>query len=400
VTQSWGSAQTLAGPFLAVPYTPHDDKANERLKTAFFLPETLTIEGDVDTQVRTRGIFDVRLYTSKLRCSGRFAHPDFTGVAADVQWSRARLVVGRTEPRALRTTVKLAWDGRSIDFSTGAPANELSPSGIQAPLPLSPAGGAYDFSFELEFCGADHLQFIPVGTETNVSLKSKWPDPSFVGTYLPAAREVTGKGFSAAWKVLALGRNFPGRWIQGEAYSSQWCESKFGISFLSSVDTYQMTERTTKYQLLFFGLTFVTFYAFELLCGIRLHFMQYLLVGAALCMFYLLLLSLSEHVGFQSAYAVAALGVVGMITSYCWAILGTGMRAGIVGGMLGGLYGFLYALLQLQDYALLAGSTALFSVLGLLMFVTRRYDWNHAAKLTGSFTARKASTCTNECRSA
>jgi inner membrane protein len=360
VTRTWGGAQTLAGPFLAVP---HLDK--ERTCYAYFMPEKLEIEGEVDTERRSRGIFDVRLYTARLKISARFGAPDLGDwPIPESNLSRAIIVLGISDPRALREEVKTPW-GRS--FLPGVEGVDLVSTGIHVPW-----GGQQEFSCELALGGADLLHILPMGTETRVDLRSRWPDPGFVGASLPETRRVGADGFAAAWRVLDLGRNFPARFrgpIQGLA------DSGFGVSFLSAVDSYQMTERSVKYQLLFFGLTFAVFFAFELLGGLKIHIVQYLLVGCALCLFYLLLLSLSEHTGFKPAYGLAAASVVGVVGGYCWRVLGSGLRAALVMGMLASLYGFLFVLVQMQDYALLAGSLALFASLTALMYLTRRLDW-------------------------
>lgn len=377
VTQGWGAPQTLIAPILAVPYAERG-----AIRHAYFLPETLRIDGDIDTQRRSRGIFSARLYSAALRISGTFSPPDFSSWTvdpADIQWSKAALLVGLSDPKALRSPVKTTWDGRPLDFASGIPGGEPFKTGIHAPVAVPNQSAPHEFSIEIGLGGVDSLQFVPMGSSTIVSLKSSWPDPSFIGTQLPAAREVTPRGFAASWQILSLTRNFPNRWLQGAVPDGALAESAFGVNFMAAVDTYKMAERSIKYQMLFFVLTFTVFYAFEFFTGLRLHVVQYLLVGAALCLFYLLLLSLSEHASFPWAYLAAAVGVVALIGGYSWAVLRTGGRAGIVAAMLAGLYAFLYTLLQLSDYALLGGSIALFIILGLVMFATRRFDWYRLA---------------------
>jgi inner membrane protein len=371
VTQSLGTAQTIIAAVLAVPYTHQG-----RVETAYFLPDSIRLDADVHTQLRSRGIFSVRLYSAALKVSGTFAHPDFASWSVqDIHWAKASLLVGITDPRAIRSPVDLAWNGRPLEFATGTGGDELITSGIHAPLPSLKEPGTHEFSFELGLGGVDNVQFVPMGSSTTINVKSKWPDPSFTGKQLPTNREVSPYGFKASWQVLALTRSFPTQWRKGEVRTEALTESAFGVDFMSAVDTYKMNERSTKYQVLFFVLTFAVFYAFEFFCALRLHFMQYLLVGSALCLFYLLLLSLSEHTTFPLAYLAAAAGVVAMIGGYSWAILHAGRRALVVGGMLAGLYGFLYTLLQLSDYALLGGSIALFVILAGIMYATRRLNW-------------------------
>jgi inner membrane protein len=223
--------------------------------------------------------------------------------------------------------------------------------------------------------GSSRLVVVPAGDETVVSLSSPWPDPSFDGAWLPGQRQVGAGGFDATWRVLNLARNFPSHWTDRQVDERRLSASAFGVSFLSPVDTYRTNERAVKYQLLFLGLTFLCFTLIELLAALRVHPVQYLLVGLALCLFYLLLLSLSEQIGFSRAYPIAAAAVVVLVTAYVRSVLATPARALVIGGFLSALYGFLYVLLQIQDYALLVGSAGLFAVLGAVMWLTRRVDW-------------------------
>jgi inner membrane protein len=210
--------------------------------------------------------------------------------------------------------------------------------------------------------------------ETRVGMTSAWPDPSFIGAYLPTSREVGPKGFTARWQIPHLGRNFPQQWIESEVDAKALGTATFGVSLLSPVDAYHTIHRAVKYQLLFLFLTFVAFYLFELFSSLRIHPVQYLLVGSALCLFYLLLLSLSEHVGFARAYTIASAAVVALIAGYVRAAFGNA-RAVPIAVMLIVLYAFLFVLLHVQDYALLVGSLGLFLVLALLMYATRKVDW-------------------------
>jgi inner membrane protein len=211
-----------------------------------------------------------------------------------------------------------------------------------------------------------------VGKETRVALTSNWASPSFQGEFLPAARSVTKAGFSAEWKVLHLNRNYPQAWI---GPNKELPASVFGVSFLTPVDDYAKTMRTAKYALLFIVLTFSCFFAIEILGGKTVHPIQYLLVGLALVTFYTLLLSLTEHVLFKYAYLIATVSVVGLVSAYARSVLATARLGATVAALLSGLYGYLYVLLQLEGYALLLGTTGLFTVLALFMVLTRRVDW-------------------------
>lgn len=384
VTRTWGERQALIGPILVVPYKDRwrDEKGNvqEVTRHAFFQPETLTVDGDVATEKRYRGIFEVPLYLATLSVQGEFKRPDFSAwpiAQDDILWEGATLVVGLSDPRALREQVTLEWNEAKLPFEPGRASATFLPAGLHVPgvLGRRDKSDAFRFAFSLVAGGSDSLQIAPVGRDTHVSLASPWPDPSFVGSYLPTQRQVQPSGFRADWKVPHLGRNYPQSWLDEQVRPEAFQDAVFGVSFISPVDAYTATTRAVKYEILFVFLTFLAFYLFELFFRLRIHPVQYLLVGFAICIFYLLLLALAEHIGFDLAYGIAALGVVTVIGGYCSVILGKQRLGLYVAAELAVLYGFLYTLMQVQDYALLAGALGLFVVLAGVMFVTRRIDW-------------------------
>jgi inner membrane protein len=323
-----------------------------------------------------------------LSFQGSFNRPDFGPwhvADKDVLWNDAFLTVGIPDMRAIQDAVKVNWSGETREFGPGAIGKGVFESGIQVPLhgmkePLTSSTSS--FSFEVKLAGSKTLNFLPFGKETEVTLHSTWSNPSFVGAYLPSSHEISDQGFTAGWKVLHLGRNYPQQWLDMEVKPEALNESAFGVNLLFPVETYQMTTRSAKYAILFILLTFVTFFFFEIFNKIRIHPVQYLLVGFALCLFYLLLLSLSEHFSFGLSYLVAAIATVTMVTSYSLGVLKAGKRAVLMGAVLGGLYGYLYILLQLQDYALLMGSFGLFFILGLIMFITRKLNWYRISRIS------------------
>lgn len=212
-----------------------------------------------------------------------------------------------------------------------------------------------------------------------VKLKSNWPDPGFRGAFLPVESSVRADGFDASWTISYYGRDYPQQWTSrmgNERFTTTTVSnSLFGVYFLSVLDAYRYVERAIKYGVLFFVLVFTTFFLFEITARQKIHPFQYLMVGAALCVFYLLLLSISEFIGFSAAYALAAIASTALITWYCRQFLGGGGRTLMVGAGLAGVYTFLYITLRQQDYALLMGAIALFLVLAVVMYVTRGVDW-------------------------
>jgi inner membrane protein len=219
------------------------------------------------------------------------------------------------------------------------------------------------------------LAFVPVGKKTSVNLSADWPDPSFNGAFLPIQHDISDIGFQATWQVSHLGRSYPQYWTTQNQPEIDFYSTEFGVDLLLLIDFYHKSERSVKYGILFILLTFMTFFLFEVLNHRSIHPLQYLMVGSALCLFYVLLLSISEHLGFVTAYIIASASTIVLITAYATKVLHNTQRAGIMGLALTGLYISLYVLLHLQDYALLFGAVGLFLILAGVMFITRNIDW-------------------------
>jgi inner membrane protein len=389
VASTWGNAQTLGGPVLVVPYNVYTRDEKGRLITwtqlAYFLPEVLKADGRIVPEKRSRGIFDVVVYRADLRLSGTFERPSFADwgtPAADILWDQAYLAIGIPDMRGIRRGVQLTWAGKVLDLSPGGGVEGLWTSGLKVPiagLAQAAAGESWEFGFDLVLNGSQALKFLPFGKQTTVALRSDWPSPSFGGAFLPESRHVTKTSFEATWNVPYFGRSYPQQWRSPDAEkvaAQQVVDaSAFGVELFLPVDVYQKTERSVKYGILFILLTFLTFFLYEIFSPFSLHPMQYLLVGSALCLFYVLLLSISEHVPFGPSYVIASAATIGLITGYAAAILRGRLRALGVGAALLALYSYLYVLLQAEDYALLLGSVGLFLILALVMFITRRLDW-------------------------
>lgn len=412
IASKWGAQQTLTGPALVVPWkkrrTVSDGQGRlvERVseRRLVLLPESLRVTAKLETETRRRGIYGVPVYRLDARIEGRFARPDFAKLQVlpeDVDWSRAVLSLGISDARAIQEQVVLDWNGRAIEFQPGAgDAPELG-GGIHAELGLAGEPWGQPFTAPLRLNGTRGVYFTPFGRQTTVELSGAWPDPSFQGQWLPAERSVTASGFRAAWSIPALGRNFPQAWtdlpraaaavpsaaddagrVAAEPPPGAALEpgpaiarSAFGLDLVPAIDSYRLCDRTLKYALLFVVLTFTAFWLLEVLGGRPLHPIQYLMIGAALVMFLLLELALSEHVGFGVAYAIASALVVGLIVHYAASVLASRARALGVGGGLALLYAFHYVVLRNEDYALLLGSLLFFGALAAVMSATRRVDW-------------------------
>lgn len=380
ISATWGGEQSVMGPRLVVPYRrpAPNDAAGVETGFASFLPSSLDVSGSVTAEARDRGLFTVPVYAARLHLRGDFAIPDrdVPGLDdADMTWDEAALVLEVTDPKAIGAGSGVRWDEVDLELLPGIPGGGSGRRGVHVPVVLPDTGSA-DFEITLDLRGAEALWFVPFARSTRVSLASNWADPSFSGAWLPAVRAVDGDGFTAEWEVPFLGRDYGQGWTTPTDPYEQILASRFGTRFISPVDHYRMSERSTKYAYLFLALTFGFLWLFDTLVEVRVHPIQYLFVGAAMCMFYLLELSLSEHIGFVGAYGVAALGVVALIASYARTVLDSSRRGALMAGATGVLYSYLFALLTLERYALLVGSLGLFSALATVMHLTRNVDWH------------------------
>ncbi len=382
VTSLWGNAQTLTGPVLTLPYevtiqTGKDEFFTET-RYAHFLPEDLNLEGIAEPEVRYRGIYEVVTYRTKLRFSGKFAEPDLAvlDIPEKALENQAMLEIGIPDMRGINKDIVIQWGDSSVPVIPGLPNTHIATSGVHARLQLS-GTETYNFSFDLDLNGSQSLNFIPLGKKTNVNLKSVWTSPKFIGAFLPDDRNIDEKGFTAAWNVLQLNRNYPQQWIDKQ-YSVD--ESSFGVELLTPVDTYRKSERSVKYAILFIALTFIVFFFAEVMTKTRIHIINYVLTGIALCIFYSLLTALAEHIHFNIAYLVSGIAIIGMIAAFAHSLYKKKQVTLTVIATLVILYTFLFVILQLMDYSLLFGNIGLAVILGIVMYFSRKIDWYSTPK--------------------
>jgi inner membrane protein len=398
ITSSWGSGQNIIGPVLGIPFqykfksmkdtTMPDGHVERReveellIGNAFFLPESLQITSDAQTQMLHRGIYDAAVFRVQVKLTGKFYPPDFGPLKIDLKdvfWKDAFVTFAVSDMRGTREGLVLDWNGTKRPLEPGSQVPGYTTGATALLARNQPIGEASDFSIALDVNGSGGIYFAPFGVRNEADLKSNWPDPAFRGAFLPAERSVRADGFEAKWKVSYYGRDYPQSWtsIAGNQRFNERTVSAslFGADFLSVLDTYRFVERSIKYGVLFLVLVFTTFFLFEVTARQKIHPFQYLMVGAALCLFYLLLLSISEFIGFGFAYLIAAVASTLLISWYCNFFLGGGMRTLMIAAGLAGVYTFLYITLRQQDYALLMGAIALFVLLAIVMYVTRKVDW-------------------------
>lgn len=383
VAEGWGGELTVGGPMLIVPTERKvviDNKERILRSDVYLLPAKLTADLDVklDPQPRYVGIYAVPVYLSTVSLQGEF---DFTTLQPLLEqpdmtflWSQSRLRLPISSVRSLREIKHANFAGQQVKLGPAAPGAYL---GIETRIDLTQlhqsATAAYDFGTVV--AGSRAVSVLPLGGTTTVSMSADWPHPSFQGAFLPSERTINEQGFQARWQVLELNRSYGQVWQEGEVSDDALRQSAFGVSLFQPVDIYQRGERAVKYAVLFIALTFLTFFAWEQVTRNRLHPLQYLLVGLALSMFYLLLIALSEHIAFALAYVTAAAALVLLIGLYLAGALRSAWRGVIAGGAMSLVYGLLYMLVLSEDYSLLLGSIILFAALAAVMLATRRVDW-------------------------
>ena len=399
VSSKWGQLQTITGPYVAIPYLVEikdpNGKSSEWLEeTLYYFPASLHVNGELVPVERKRSIFKVILYESRLNITGNFKSPDLAqlNVREDqVMWDKARLHLAITDLSGIGRLVNLQLDGSAIPMGAATPTGLNLTSGLMASMPDTFNRESFNFSIDLDLKGSTGIYFTPVASETKVSLKSTWPSPKFEGNFLPDTSEVKAAGFSAQWTILDINRQIAQQWTgtnapqMGNAVNSRYRDAYapahnvqgplFGVELLDTVDHYTKNQRTIKYAFLLITLTFAIYFFAEVLKRQKVHPLQYALVGAALVIFFILLLSLSEHLGFEIAYMTASLATVLLITFYSRSIFTERKYAWLIGGLLSLQFVFIYIILQLEDYALLAGSITLFVILAVIMYLTRKVKW-------------------------
>lgn len=383
VSSKWADAQTISGPIISVPYLEmYKDTSGKVFQYKHYiriLPENLSINGTISPQKRNRGIYQLVVYSSKLNLSGDFMiQPlDLKSIPSNqILWQEAQAIIGISDLRGIEDNVSFEYNQLKKDLTSGSSDQNLFPNTIYLPLDIKLSNDSaqqISFQCDIHLKGSRNIMFSPLGRETKVSLQSSWENPSFDGAFLPDSHHVSDKGFIANWKILQLNRNYPQVWIK-EGYDI--LSSNFGVNLLLSVDNYTKTDRALKYAILFISLTFLIFFFLELLNNKSIHPLQYILVGFALCIFFVLLLSISEYIPFNFAYIIAAIMTVGLIWWYAKSILQETKLANLVGGNLVILYTFIFSIIQLQDFALLMGSFGLFIILAIVMYYSKKIDWS------------------------
>ncbi len=376
----WGGKQVVAGPVLNIPYSVKEigeknQVTNERHGVAHFLPETLKTDGTLYPETRKRGIYEVVVYEGKLQLKGSFSQPDVSQLDlqnADFNWGAAYFTIGVSDMRGIKNLPELVINGQRCKVEPGVADNDLFQSGITVKAASIDLKQPMNFELDLVLNGSEDLSVEALGKTSEVAMKSTWATPSFSGGFLPENRQVDAKGFSANWLVTHLNRNFPQQWVDRK-YNIH--EAKLGVELLSPIDHYQKSMRSVKYAILFIALNFIIFLFVEIKSKVRIHPFQYSLVAFALLIFYALLTSIGEQIGFNWAYLLSASAVTLLISWYTFTFLRDVRMLTWVTLLQTGLYLFLFTILQMEDYALLAGSIGLFVILAMVMRASQQIKW-------------------------
>lgn len=379
VSSKWAGNQTITGPVIAVPFTASygNSARNTRAEKQwlYLLPDSLDVKAQVTPQERSRGIYKVMLYSAQLSFTGAFNQLQFDKlkIAPDaVRWNEAQIQVRLSDAHGLNDELKLIWNGVPLQLTPES--SQDSELVLSAPLPVDGYGGLKKLAFSAQFHlnGSQQLLLTPVGKTTTVAMSAPWQHPSFTGSFLPQTWEVTNGSFTAQWRSLSHNRTFAQAFVGNTAILKN---AAFGVDFFIPVNGYQKTLRSVKYAVLCIVLTFVAFFLIETVHKRSVHPLQYALIGLALVLFYMLLLSLSEYIGFNLAYAVAAIATIALIGWFVKGVLASGRLSGYLSMLLLLVYVYIFTILQLQDYALLLGSIGLFISLAFVMYFAKKWSW-------------------------
>lgn len=408
INSKWGEEVFFYGPILKVPYTTYTksevyDKATGTTVTqktaeqnfAYFFPEELKNTSDIKTETKKRNNYESVVFKAQMDFKGKYVKPDFSSKNIpdeDIQWDKATIMVRTSNQSSIKDGAFINIGGNKFVFE---PVYENSKtdsdvvsydrrnfpkytkvSTLETPfIDFKYYFENSDFSFSFKYDGSSKISVVPIGKITESTMKSDWKDPKFTGNFLPNFKEITKNGFTSDWKILHINRPFS---QQSFGVLPNISEYSYDVDFIIQVDEYQQNERASKYGFLTIGLTFLIFFLIQTISKIKIHIFQYTMIGLALIMFYTLLISITEHSSFLKAYLIAGISVVLLISLYSVSILKNKKFPLFIGLSLSALYGFIFVIIQMENYALLAGSIGLFAILAIVMFVSRKIDWNRS----------------------
>lgn len=395
INQKWGGNVYFYGPVVKVPYTTYSETKviDEKTKQvtlnrtsstnyAYFFPDELNVDANVKTQEKHRSNYESVLFSSAMNFKGSYPVPDFSGKEisdADIQWEKATVIIETNNIKGIKGEVAIKIGNQKLTFEPATDNNKSSRDIFNA-LETRPfniknlyaQNTVVPFNLDINFNGSEYIKIVPIGKQTNATMTSNWNSPGFQGNFIPEDKTITDNGFKADWKISFLNRPFVQQYFGSLPNLSEY---SFDVDFVIPVDQYQQSERAAKYGFLVIGLTFLVFFLIQTISKINIHIFQYCMIGLALIMFYTLLISITEHSSFTLAYIIAGAAVVVMIALYSASILKNVKFPVLIAVSLSALYTFIYVIIQLENYALLVGSIGLFLILGTVMYISRKIDW-------------------------
>lgn len=394
VSSKWASKQNIAGPVLILPFWQAGADSSTKNMTkhfAYFLPDLLNINSTISPEEKYRGIYKVMLYASRVNLKGKFNSVALEKLKIDpknVIWNEAFIHINISDVKGLNDELKLQWNNQLLTLSPDGVEGTALGEGLHASLNLTGIDDLkqVDFAADMNLSGSEELLFTPVGKTTSVEMSARWPHPSFTGDILPLSTKINSDSFYAKWKSVSQKRNFPQQWkdnafIISDSNGSATAtvnninKNAFGADLYVPVNGYQKTMRSVKYSFLCILLTFAAFFLIDTSNKKSVHPFQYGLVGLALVLFYTLLLSFSEYIGFNLSYALASAATIGLIAWFLKGILNSSRLTMILSFVLLLVYTYVFTILQLQDYALLLGSVGLFIALAVIMQFSKKIQW-------------------------
>lgn len=391
ISYNFSGNQQIKGPVLVIPYKAQvkdfnqvgKEETHQVIENLYVLPDDLNIKARLYTDIMHRGIYDAIVYKTTVKVSGNFSKADLNalGLTADqLMLDKAKITFSISDLKGLKTNPVVKVGAQMLTASPTFNNEALFTDGLQVAINLTGMSDqTLPFDYSLDLTGSDELSFLQLGKTTDVNVAGNWNSPSFDGRALPDNRKINDTSFNAHWRMLYYNRPFPQQWVGNDTLlnnHTKQTEATFGVKLRLPVDEYQKTTRTSKYAILIVLLTFISLFLTELIRKQRIHSFNYILIGAAMIIYYTLLLSFSEQIGFNYAYLVASVATVGLITTFIASLLKNKLAAAVFACILFVFYVFIYVIIQLEDFALLIGSIALFIIIAVLMYFSRKINWD------------------------
>lgn len=393
VSQLWGNSISFYGPILKIPYRTFEEYNETNLKTnvvtlqkkavidyAYFFPEKLNNTSTIQKNTSLkRGIYNPVVFTANMNFKGSFTKPNLEKLGileANVLWEKATIIIKTTNLKSVKSELNINLNSQNFELESKSAEDSIYGTLETTLFDYKSLANSdkIDFNFKMKYNGSQSITFIPVGKTTTIAIDSDWESPSFVGAFAAndTTKTISKKGFHADWKILDINRSFSQQFVSKIPNLQEY---NFGVKLIETVDEYQQNERASKYGFLVIGLTFLVFFLIQSVSKINIPIFQYTMIGLALVMFYTLLISITEHSSFRTAYLIANIGVISMIGLYSVSILKSRKFPLFIVSSLTALYTFIYVIIQLENYALLVGSIGLFVILGIVMFVSKKMDF-------------------------